>query len=82
MSKHYIKKEHVTRYQQLAFSLKVYENSFDILKVVSSFDSLDDFNKVKELFKKENFNQPKIQVNLGEKMKVTRVLNKYMLPVF
>ncbi|CAI2361873.1 unnamed protein product [Moneuplotes crassus] len=74
-------KESITEYNQLAFSLKVYEKSFDIIKIVSSFSNLDDFNTVSCIFKDLKFSQPKIQINLGEKMKVTRVLNKYLLPV-
>lgn len=33
-------KESITEYNQLAFSLKVYEQSFDIIKIVSNFSNL------------------------------------------
>ena len=81
MSKHYTHHEDLFDHQQLAFSLKVYEKSFDILKIVSSFESLDDFHVANKVFKEEEFDQPKIHINLGEKFKITRVMNKYLLPV-
>ena len=81
MSKHFIKHEKLIDYQQLAFSLKVYKKSFDILKIVTSFENLDDFNEAQLVFREGKFTQPIIQVNIGSKLKITRILNKYMLPV-
>jgi pentafunctional AROM polypeptide len=81
MSKHFIKKENIFFHQQLFYSLKIYDKTFDILKLVSSFDNLDDFNSANKLFQENRFTQPKIHINLGSKLKLTRVLNKYMLPV-
>lgn len=43
---------------------------------------MDDFNDAQKLIKENNFSQPKIHINLGEKMKITRVLNRYLTPVF
>jgi len=81
MSKHFIKHENIHQHKQLFYSLKIYEKSFDILKVISSFDNLDDFNIANNLFKENKYSNPKIHINLGEKLKITRVLNNYMLPV-
>lgn len=36
-------KESMTEYNQLAFTLKVYEQTFDIIKVVSNFSNLGKF---------------------------------------
>ena len=81
MSKHYIKREELFDHQQLSCSLKVHEANYDIIKIVSSFETLDEFNLAGMLYTTAKLEQPTIHINLGDKLKITRVLNKYLTPV-
>jgi len=43
---------------------------------------LSDFNDAKNAFTNTKFQQPQIHINIGNKMKITRILNRYLTPVF